>query len=285
MNMELMAKTQVFTTVESLKNHLLIAGKNQRVGFVPTMGALHQGHLSLVERAMQDCNIVVVSIFVNPTQFNNSEDLINYPRTFDADIEFLESFGEIVVFAPGVKEMYPEDHTPKRMNLGLMGSVMEGKFREGHFDGVVEVVYRLFDIVQPNHAYFGEKDFQQLAVIRKMVREFDMGIDIIGCSTYRESGGLAASSRNQRLSNSEKIDALLINQAMIRVKDRKQELNPKAAVAFIESLFEESPLYLEYISFVDSDTFEEVDAWTDNTRACIAAVCGPVRLIDNMSMA
>lgn len=285
MKMELMTKTQVFTTADSLRNHLLVAGKDRRIGFVPTMGALHEGHLSLVDRAMEDCDVVVVSIFVNPTQFNNSEDLVNYPRALDSDIEMLERSGETIVFAPDVNEMYPEGHVPKRLDLGLLGSVLEGQFREGHFDGVVEVVYRLFDIVKPTHAYFGEKDFQQLAVIRKMVREFEMGINIVGCPTYRELGGLASSSRNQRLSDSEKKAALIINECLKEAKSRKDEWTPDVAKQYIQKLFNESSLELEYINFVDSDSFEEVDQWTGNTRACIAAFCGPVRLIDNMSMA
>jgi len=279
-----MTKTQVFTSVDALQNYLSEAASQRSVGFVPTMGALHLGHISLVREAQRKCDIVVVSIFVNPTQFNDSNDLEQYPRTLDADVELLEKNADCVVFAPSVREMYPENHLPTKVDLGKVGEVLEGSFREGHFDGVVEVVYRLFDVVRPNSAFFGEKDFQQLVVIRKMVETLDLGIDVVGCPIYREPSGLAASSRNQRLSNQEKEDALVLYHSLLEVKRRTHEMTPKEAKLFVENQLEKSPLELEYIEFIDATSFENVTEWKENTQACIAAYCGSVRLIDNMSM-
>lgn len=279
-----MTKTQVFTSVDALQNYLSSATSQRSVGFVPTMGALHLGHISLVHEAQKKCDIVVVSIFVNPTQFNDSNDLEQYPRTLDADVELLERNADCVVFAPSVREMYPENHAPTKIDLGKVGEVLEGSFREGHFDGVVEVVYRLFDIVKPNCAFFGEKDFQQLVVIRKMVDTLNLGIDVVGCPIYREPSGLAASSRNQRLSGQEKEDALILYHSLLEVKSRTDQMTPNEAKRYIEDQLEKSPLQLEYIEFIDANSFETVSKWGQNTQACIAAYCGTVRLIDNMLM-
>lgn len=284
MNVELMAKTQVFTTVNSLQNHLAETARNKTIGFVPTMGALHDGHITLVKAAADDCDVVVVSIFVNPTQFNEAADLEKYPRTLEADLALLSQTTECIVFSPSVKEMYPENHVPKRMDLGLLGTVMEGSSRKGHFDGVVEVVYRLFEIVKPTRAYFGEKDFQQLAVMRKMVHNFQLPIQIVGCPIYREPGGLAASSRNQRLNSDELKKSLILYRSLLEAKSKKENQTPAEARERIADMFESSELELEYIEFVDADTFETVTHWTDHTQGCIAARCGEVRLLDNMSM-
>lgn len=280
-----MTKTRVFTTVDALGSYLSEENQFASVGFVPTMGALHHGHISLVKQAEAHCEVVVVSIFVNPTQFNDVTDLEKYPRNLDADIERLEANCDCVVFAPGVDEIYPKNHQPKRIELGLLGAVMEGGFREGHFDGVVEVVYRLFEIVRPTHAYFGEKDFQQLAVIKRMVNVLNLPIQIIGCPIYREPSGLAASSRNQRLSETEKLDALLIYKCLRDVKLQQKVQSPQEAIRYVQEAFKSSPLQLEYIDFIDATTFASVEVWTPNTHACIAAFCGSVRLIDNLSMA
>lgn len=285
MKVELMTNTQVFTTVESLRKYLLEEAKDKSVGFVPTMGALHEGHVSLVREAEKQCDLVVVSIFVNPTQFNDAGDLAKYPRTLEADIEILNRSTNCIVFHPSESEMYPENHHPKKLDLGKLGNVLEGRFREGHFDGVVEVVYRLFEIVKPTHAFFGEKDFQQLAVIRKMVRSFELPIQIIGCPIFREKGGLAASSRNQRLSEQQKEEALVLYRSMDTVRNNKAIWLPAEGKEYVEKELKASNLELEYIDFIDADSFDSVDHWTDNTRACIAAYCGNVRLIDNLSMA
>lgn len=279
-----MGRTTVFSTVESLQKHLN-ARSLTAVGYVPTMGALHQGHVSLVQMSRERCDLTVVSIFVNPTQFNNATDLEKYPRTLESDLALLENFDDVVVFTPSVSEIYPENHVPKRVDLGVLESVMEGRFRQGHFDGVVEVVSRLFDIVKPTVAFFGEKDFQQLAVIRKMVSFFDLPIEIVGCPIYREPSGLASSSRNQRLTEEQKEEALIIYNTLKTVYEKRSELTPAEAKAWAEQLFSKSTLRLEYFEFVNQDTFLPVDRWTSNVQACVAAYCGEVRLIDNLSMA
>ncbi len=285
MNVERMTKTRVFETVDSLRFYLSEENHFGSIGFVPTMGALHDGHISLVKQAEQNCEVVVVSIFVNPTQFNDANDLEKYPRTLAADLERLAANCECVVFAPNVKEIYPENHVAKRIDLGGLGNVMEGSFREGHFDGVVEVVYRLFDIVRPTHAFFGEKDFQQLAVIRHLVKVVELPIKIIGCPIFRETSGLAASSRNQRLSPEEKEKALIIYHSLLQAKEHQNEWSPKEAKEKIQEAFDASDLELEYIDFVDATTLASVAYWTKDTQGCLAAYCGSVRLIDNLSMA
>lgn len=284
MNVELMAKTQVFTTVESLQQHLSETRPNASVGFVPTMGALHGAHMTLVRAAME-CDVVVVSIFVNPTQFNEASDLEKYPRTLESDLKQLEEVTDCVVFAPTVGEMYPEGHVPTRLDLGQIAVGMEGAARPGHFDGVVEVVYRLFEIVKPTKAYFGEKDYQQLAIVRLMVRELDLPLEIVGCPTYREPGGLAASSRNLRLSVEEREKALILYQSLAFAKEHQDEYSPEEMRNEIHERFETSDLNLAYINFVDVDTFEEVTSWSENTRGFIAAKCGEIHLLDNLAMA
>ncbi|MDB2656454.1 pantoate--beta-alanine ligase [Crocinitomicaceae bacterium] len=279
-----MAKTQVFTTVASLQNHLSEVAKKSTVGFVPTMGALHSGHVSLVKASSKQCDFTVVSIFVNPTQFNNSSDLEKYPRDFDKDISLLEASGGAIVFAPTVDEMYPEGHQPKRMELGRVANIMEGEFRPGHFDGVVEVVYRFLEIVNPTHTYFGEKDLQQLSIVRHMVKEFNLPVEVVGCETHRLEGGLAASSRNERLTKDQKEKALILYQSLDRVRAEKESYGPREAREKIKEWFQDSELELEYIEFVDATTFEDVTEWTVHTHGCIAAFAGQVRLLDNISM-
>ncbi len=280
-----MAKTQVFRTVKSLQNHLSEVAKNRTIGFVPTMGALHAGHVSLVKESVETCDFTVVSIFVNPTQFNNASDLEKYPRDFDKDISLLEETAETIVFAPTVDEMYPEGHEAKRMELGRVAEIMEGEFRPGHFDGVVEVVYRLFEIIEPTHSFFGEKDLQQLSIIQRMVKEFNVPVNVVGCETHRLPGGLAASSRNKRLTEDQKEKALILYQSLDRVRSEKGQYGPREAREKVIEWFETSELELEYIEFVDATTFEDVADWTSNTHGCIAAYAGEVRLLDNISMA
>lgn len=284
MNVDRMAKTQVFTTVASLKNHLSEVAKNRTVGFIPTMGALHEGHISLVERSAQECDFTVVSIFVNPTQFNRASDLDEYPRNFDKDIETLEKAAETIVFAPSVMEMYPEGHQPKRMELGRVAEIMEGEFRPGHFDGVVEVVYRLFEVVDPTHAYFGQKDLQQLSIIQRMAKEFNLSVNVVGCETYRESNGLASSSRNERLNPEQREAAVILYQSLDRVRKEQANYTPREAREKVKEWFEDSMYELEYIEFVDAATFEDVVEWTPTTHGCIAAYAGEVRLLDNIPM-
>ncbi|GAB5416611.1 MAG: pantoate--beta-alanine ligase [Crocinitomicaceae bacterium] len=248
------------------------------------MGALHEGHISLVETSSKQCDFTVVSIFVNPTQFNRSSDLDKYPRNFEKDVALLETAGETIIFAPSVAEMYPPNHEPKRMKLGRVAEIMEGEFRPGHFDGVVEVVYRLFEIVEPTHAYFGQKDLQQLSIIQQMVQKFDVPVNVVGCETFREPSGLASSSRNERLTADQKEKAIILYQSLNRVRNEQSSYGPREAREKVMEWFQDSIYELEYIEFVDATTFEDVQEWTSNTHGCIAAYAGDVRLLDNIPM-
>ena len=260
--------------------------KNQKLtGFVPTMGALHRGHISLVEQCRKENDVTVVSIFVNPTQFNNTEDLANYPRTIDEDLEKLASAGCDIVFAPAVAEMYPEED--KRIfDFGTLDKVMEGKHRPGHFNGVAQVVSRLFDIVKPDKAYFGEKDFQQLAIIRELVRQLDLKIRIAACPIVREKDGLAMSSRNRHLDENQRKQAVVISKTLFEsrkirknysVTDLKQWVKDKINAA--------SGLHVEYFEIIDGFTLQPIDKWedTDYSVGCVAVFSGDIRLIDNVS--
>jgi pantoate--beta-alanine ligase len=279
-----MVDVAVFTTVESLQNRLNSSSNTGHTAFVPTMGALHNGHLDLVRRALEKSSQVVVSIFVNPTQFNSKADLDKYPRTLERDIQLLMSVGEVIVFAPTVEEMYPQDFKEINLNLGELETVMEGQFRPGHFNGVVNVVNRLFQIVQPKYAFFGEKDFQQLAVINRMVELLDLSIEIIPCPTVREPNGLAKSSRNERLSDNEKNDALILIQTMNYVKENLLNFTPNELKIRGEEYFNSGRLELEYLEIVDSKSLQSIENWNKDARICVAAYCGEVRLIDNMAL-
>ena len=279
-----MRDVEVFYSVNALQVRLQSEQENTTVGFVPTMGALHDGHLSLVNASMKDCDVIVVSIFVNPTQFNNPSDLEKYPRNFEKDIRLLSTLGKVIVFAPSVEQVYPENYQTIRLNLGSMGLVMEGKFREGHFDGVVNVVKRFFEIIEPTNAYFGEKDFQQLAVVRYMVDHFGMGVKIIGCPIYREQTGLAASSRNERLTDQDKKDALVISRILKEAEKNALQLSPREVIQIASESFKTSKLDLEYFQIVDPITLMDLDAWKPGAHACVTAYCGAVRLLDNLQL-
>jgi pantoate--beta-alanine ligase len=273
-----------FYTVDSLQSYLLSVRDEQNVGLVPTMGALHHGHLSLVEKALKLSDIVVVSIFVNPTQFNNEEDLAKYPRTVDDDLELLSQYKGVVVIIPEVRDVYPENHVETKIHLNGLGEVLEGRFRPGHFDGVVDVVKRLFDIVLPDSAYFGEKDLQQLAVIRQLVKQLDLNVNIVPCSIIREKSGLASSSRNQRLSDEEKDKSLVIYKVLGEAKIRRGSQPISEVKSFVHGAFDNSELELEYFEIVDPLSFEILNEWKPGCFACIVAHCGQVRLLDNMQM-
>ncbi|MFM7727964.1 MAG: pantoate--beta-alanine ligase, partial [Flavobacteriales bacterium] len=255
----------------------------QRIGFVPTMGALHAGHLSLVERAKREDQAVVVSIFVNPTQFNNASDLSSYPRTLESDMALLESVSTDILFAPSEDEIYPNQQarsTGPAVDLGALGTVMEGAHRPGHFQGVMQVVHRLFDIVRPDVAYFGEKDFQQLAVIRTLVSQLGLPVQIVGCPTCREEDGLAMSSRNVRLTAAERAEAPVIYRALKHIRDH-HENRPLAelkdeAVRMIES---SGHIRVEYLEVADAETLLPVteSRASRHTRSFIAANLGSVR--------
>jgi pantoate--beta-alanine ligase len=279
-----MGDIEVFKSVQSLQSRLHTDQDNVTIGLIPTMGALHQGHMSLVQESLRECDLTVVSIFVNPTQFNNPSDLEKYPRNFEKDVNILQEQGDIIVFAPPVSEVYPTDHQMVTLELGQMGLVMEGKFREGHFDGVINVVKRLFDIVKPNHSYFGLKDFQQLSVVQFMVKSFDMSVNVVGCEIYREPSGLASSSRNERLSEQDKEDALIISQSLKAAKKIAGTSSPQDVVSMVHSMFEESKLELEYFQIVDPVTLLDVNVWQSGAHACMTAYCGEVRLLDNLQL-
>lgn len=280
-----MGNTNTFSTVDSLQEAIINSGNDHSVGFVPTMGALHRGHMSLVERAALENDVVVVSIFVNPTQFNNSSDLEKYPRDLERDLRLLEECKkDVIVFAPDVKQIYPQDYSKVKVDLDGMDRVMEGKFRPGHFDGVVEVVSRLFDIVKPTRAYFGLKDFQQLAIIKKMVKELGLSVEIVPCEIIRSDKGLAESSRNERLSSEQKNDALVIYRSLLKAKEIFGKQSTADINREIARIFSESPLELEYFELVDPTTLKDVSDNSDIAQACVAAYCGDVRLIDNMQL-
>lgn len=272
-------------TVQELRTELdaqRLAGK--KIGFVPTMGALHEGHASLVKLAVAENDVVVVSDFVNPTQFNDKNDLLKYPRTLEADCELLEKVGAHYVFAPSVEEIYPEPDT-RQFSYAPLDTVMEGKFRPGHFNGVCQVVSKLFMMVEPHCAYFGEKDFQQLAIIREMVKQMNFPIRIVGCPIVRESDGLALSSRNARLSEAQRVQALNISKTLFASKEYAATHTVEETQAFVEQAIAASEgLELEYFEIVDGLTLQKIAGWDDTDYAvgCITVFCGEVRLIDNI---
>lgn len=276
---------KIIDTISELENQLQgYRHKGETIGLVPTMGALHQGHASLVERCVADNKISTVSLFVNPTQFNNKEDLKHYPRTPEKDHELLERLGVDYVFSPSVEEMYPEED--KRVfDFGQLDRVMEGEFRPGHFNGVAQIVSKLFDIVKPDNAYFGEKDFQQLAIVKDMVRQLQMPVNIIGMPIVRESSGLAMSSRNQRLSEEQKKNASEVYKVLNESKLMIDKFIPYELINYVsESINKVSGLKVEYFQIVDGDNLQPVTSWSDSDYivGCIALFCGEVRLIDNI---
>ena len=272
-------------TIQELRAELDIQRKaGKKIGFVPTMGALHEGHASLVRRAVAENEIVVVSVFVNPTQFNDKNDLLKYPRTLEADCELLEKEGTAYVFAPSVEEIYPEPDT-RQFSYAPLDTVMEGKFRPGHFNGVCQVVSKLFMMVEPDVAYFGEKDFQQLAIIREMVKQMNFPLQIVGCPIIREADGLALSSRNARLSDEQRKQALEISQTLFKSQEYAASHSLAETQQFVEeSIAAAEGLELEYFEIVDGMTLQKIASWddTDYIVGCITVFCGEVRLIDNI---
>lgn len=277
---------EIINSVEELKQALKSARtEGKSIGFVPTMGALHQGHMDLVSRASAECDVVVVSVFVNPAQFNNRSDLEKYPRTPEADSELLKKFGCDYAFFPSESEIYPENLVFPRVDLGGLDLVMEGKFRPGHFKGVVRVVSRLFELVNPQKAFFGLKDFQQVAIIQRMVEQLKLPVLIVPCETLRNEKGLAMSSRNTRLSEIQKEEALIIYKTLIHSKSEAGKFSPEEAVARAIRFFEQGTLKLEYLNIVDPHTLQDLTThWVPGATMCIACFCGEVRLIDNMAL-
>lgn len=276
---------KVIHTIKDLQAELTaLRAQGKKVGLVPTMGALHAGHASLVKRAVSENGVTVVSVFVNPTQFNDKNDLAKYPRTLDADCRLLEDCGAAFAFAPSVEEMYPQPDT-REFSYAPLDTVMEGAFRPGHFNGVCQIVSKLFDAVQPDRAYFGEKDFQQLAIIREMVRQMDYKLEIVGCPIVREEDGLALSSRNKRLSAQERENALNISQTLFKSRTFAASHTVSETQKMVEEAIEAAPgLRLEYFEIVDGNTLQKVSSWEDSQYVvgCITVFCGEVRLIDNI---
>ena len=271
-------------TVSELKSVLKSSGKADLVGFVPTMGALHKGHLSLVQKAVDENPLVVVSIFVNPTQFNDSKDLDRYPRTLVADMKLLETTGCQIVFAPDVTEIYPEPDT-RKFDFGQLDKVMEGKHRPGHFNGVAQVVSKLFEMVQPQKAYFGLKDFQQLAVIKNMVKQLNLSVEIVPCPIIREESGLAMSSRNELLSSEERANAAAISQTLFKAKELKTGKTVSELEKWVAETINKNPyLEVEYAEIVDDTELQPVKNWDEQSVKilCVAVFCGKIRLIDNI---
>ena len=278
---------RVVTTVEALKQALADERQSGKtIGLVPTMGALHEGHASLVRRSVSENGCTVVSVFVNPTQFNDKNDLANYPRTLDADCALLERLGASLVFAPSVEEVYPEPDT-RTFSYPPIDSVMEGPRRPGHFNGVCQIVSKLFLMVEPDRAYFGEKDFQQIAVIRAMVADLKLPLEIRPCPIVREASGLAMSSRNTLLTTEEKQTAVHISQTLMQSVDYSQTHSPAETEQWVVATLNAiDGLEVEYFQIVNDTTLQPVADWADapGVVGCITVYCGrrPVRLIDNM---
>lgn len=258
--------------------------EGKTIGFVPTMGALHEGHLALIRQAAVENDFVAVSIFVNPIQFNNPDDLAKYPRPLKEDLLKLEGTGCNLVFVPSAQEMYPDPDLTE-FDFGDLDKVMEGKFRPGHFRGVAVVVKRLFEIVTPHKAYFGEKDFQQLAIIKKMVSMLKMPVEIVPCPIVREPDGLAMSSRNARLTPEERAEAAAIYKALVSVKENYSWFIPEGVKQLVTGEIQENQYFrVEYADVVDTETLQPLHEWQDAEHAvvCVAAFIGSVRLIDNI---
>jgi len=277
---------KVVNTILELKEVVdLQKQRNAIVGFVPTMGALHKGHLSLVNRAGQESDFVVVSIFVNPTQFNNKEDLERYLRDLEKDLELLNNSACNLVFAPSVKEMYPEEDK-RQFDFGHVERVMEGRFRPGHFNGVAQIVSKLFYAVNPHKAFFGNKDFQQVAVIKKMVEMLNFDLEIVPCPIVREDDGLAMSSRNTLLSPDQRKNAVVISQTLFAAVEKSKNMSVQEIKKWVVEVIDANPfLETEYFEIVDDSDLNEINSWDQkvNKIGCIAVHCGKVRLIDNVS--
>lgn len=275
--------------VLNTKNELISLLKNykkegKKIGFVPTMGALHEGHLSLVKESKNNSDITVVSIFVNPTQFNDSEDLKRYPRTLEKDVELLKTVNCDLVFAPSVEEIYPEPDQ-RKFDFGYIESVMEGAKRPGHFNGVGQVVSRLFDIVQPDKAFFGMKDFQQIAIIKNMVKQLSYNIEIVPCPIIREENGLAKSSRNTLLDEDHKKNAPYIYATLKKARTLVPEMKVEEVKQWITNEINSNPfLETEYVEIVDDTTLKVIENWSEKGSkvACVAVYAGKIRLIDNI---
>jgi len=272
-------KSEIYAEIQAFKS----VGK--KIGFVPTMGALHEGHLVLVKRAVVENDVCIVSIFVNPTQFNNASDLEKYPRNINRDAEMLKQAGCEIIFAPEPSEIYDPTELENlfKFDFGGLDTVMEGKFRQGHFNGVVQIVRKLFNIVQPQKAYFGEKDFQQLAIIHRLVKILNYDIEIIDCPIVRESSGLAMSSRNERLNSGQLKKATEISKVLFESRNFVPQFSPIELKCWVtERINSLHELEVEYFEIVNTISLQSANSWSEPTIGCIAVYCGEVRLIDNI---
>ena len=277
---------KIISNVEELRSEIQsVKNAGRTIGFVPTMGALHDGHISLVERSVSENDFNVVSIFVNPTQFNNLTDLEKYPRKIEDDAQLLTATGCDLIFAPQPSDIYTVDEMKQafEFDFGGLDKVMEGKFRPGHFNGVVQIVSKLFALVCPVKAYFGEKDFQQLAIIHRMVNVLNMSVEIVDCPIVRESGGLAMSSRNERLTPEQRKIAVNISKILSESCNFVPDLNPVELKHLVtERLNEIDGLEVEYYEIANIETLQTAANWEKPTVGCVAVFCGEVRLIDNI---
>jgi len=277
---------QVVKTTAELNKVLTHARlSHQRIGLVPTMGALHEGHLMLVKQSVSDNDYTVVTVFVNPTQFNNPDDLLKYPRNLQKDVDLLAGVSCDLVFAPPSDEMYSKEELSKTFDFdfGGLDKVMEGRFRPGHFNGVVQIVSKIFDLIKPDRAYFGEKDFQQLSIIHHMNKVLGYGIDIIDCPIVREPSGLAMSSRNERLTPEQRNIAAGISKVLFECRNFVTQLNPIELKSWVvDQISGIAGLELEYFEIANVHSLQPVVSWDEPSVGCIAVFCGGVRLIDNI---
>ncbi len=277
----------LFKTLNDLQKHItLLKQKGSTIGFVPTMGALHQGHLSLIQKAKAYKDVVVCSIFVNPTQFDDAKDLEKYPRTLGRDIELLEQINTDILFAPSVHEVYPKGlDTSLSLDFGQLDKVLEGAFRLGHFDGMAQVVKRLLDMVTPDRLYMGQKDYQQFTIVRSMLEQINLDIELIVCPIKREQDGLAMSSRNTRLNVKEREQATLLSELLFYTKDNIKNQSIRALKKYaLKRLSQEPNFKVDYFEIVDGKTLQEIDSIenVDSAIACTAVFVGEIRLIDNI---
>ncbi|MFO8235486.1 MAG: pantoate--beta-alanine ligase [Bacteroidales bacterium] len=276
---------EVFETKQALSKILSeYAREDKTIGFVPTMGALHEGHLSLIRCSKEQDDITVVSIFVNPTQFNHQADYEKYPRLLDEDLQILEKEGCNIVFTPSEKEMYPEEDI-RVFDFGELDKVMEGYHRPGHFNGVAQIVSKFFETIEPHRVYFGDKDFQQLVIIRKLVEKMNMTTEIVPCPIMRENNGLAMSSRNKRLSKEERDNAAMISQVLFKVQKIATKYTVEEVKEMVVEELNKNPyIDVEYFEIVNEENLKPIEDWSDtyHKRACIAAWVGYIRLIDNV---
>lgn len=279
---------KIFKTKSELKKYLIeVKTSKKNIGFVPTMGALHEGHLSLIKKSKERTDVTVVSIFVNPTQFDNKEDLQNYPQTLDNDIKLLESVNCDVLYAPNARDVYDGNVTSKSFDFDGLEHQMEGKFRDGHFNGVGTVVKTLFEIVEPNRAFFGKKDFQQLQIVKKLVKKYDIPVKITGCNIYREDDGLAMSSRNTRLTPEFREAAPFIYKTLKKAKKRFKDDSVEEVTKWVEKKFKKHPiLKLEYFTIAEESTLTtpKKKEKGEKYRGFIAVFAGKIRLIDNVRL-